>query len=143
MAPRFGFSIDEAEMAPGTVGVLVEDTPRLNTAHVRPFVWAILLYRGAVHSWEVVNALSAVCGVDNMRTPDDCDLDEERTHAEICTDEVLGEMVLEGLLEYSEEKDIWVLRYSAPSVPAVITAVAGVDGTMPKHYLLEMARRER
>lgn len=140
MKRQFGFSIEEAEIAPGTVGVLMEDTPKLTTAHVRPFVWAILLYRGAVHSWEVVNALSAVCGVDNMRISDDYDLDEERNQAEICTDTVLAEMVLEGLLEYNEEKDIWVLRYSNTATPTVIKAVAGVNGSMPKHYILEMGK---
>ena len=140
MKRQFGFSIEEAEIAPGTVGVLMEDTPKLTTAHVRPFVWAILLYRGAVHSWEVVNALSAVCGVDNMRISDDYDLDEERTQAEISVDTVLAEMVLEGLLEYNEDKDIWVLRYSPQATPTVIKAVAGVNGSMPKHYILEMGK---
>lgn len=140
MTNRFGFTLEEAELCPGTVGVLIEDTPKLTTAHVRPFIWSILLYRGAVHSWEVVNALSAVCGVDNMRISDDYGDDEERTQAQICTDIALAEMVMENLLEYNEEKDIWVLRYSAPAVPAVIKAVAGVNGSMPKHFLLEMGR---
>ena len=37
----------EALMAPGTVGLLWDETPGLTVAHVRPFVWAILMYRGA------------------------------------------------------------------------------------------------
>lgn len=127
----------EAELAPGTTGALIEDTPQLTTAHVRPFVWAVLLYRGAVHSWEVVNSLSAVCSVEDMKTHDEDE--DERTWAEVCVDTVLAEMTIEGLLEYSEDKDLWVLRYSPYAVPTVIKAVAGVNGRMPQHFLLEMA----
>ena len=138
MKRQFGFSIEEAEMCPGTVGaVLFDDQPRLTAAHVRPFVWAILLYRGAVHSWEVVNALSAVCSIEDMKEMDEDE--DERTWAEACTDEVLAEMLIEGLLDYNEAKDIWVLRYSNAAVPQVIKAVAGVDGQMPKHFVVEMA----
>ena len=135
-----GFSLEEATICPGTLGAMIEDQPRLTQAHVRPFVWAVLLYRGAVHSWEVVNALSAVCSVDDMRIAEDNDPEDDRSWAEVVTEEVLGEMVLEGLLDYNDEKDIWVLRYSTPVLPKVLTAVAGVNGRMPQHFLLEMGK---
>lgn len=129
-------------MAPGTTGsaIMFDDQPRLNQAHVRPFVWAILLYRGAVHSWEVVNALSAVCSAEDMKIAEENDLDDDRTWAEVVTNEVLAEMVFEGLLDYNEEKDIWVLRYSNAAVPTVIKAVAGVNASMPKHFIMEMGQ---
>ena len=46
---QFGFRVEEAEVAPGTLGLLYDETPELNFSDVRPFVWAILLYRGAVN----------------------------------------------------------------------------------------------
>lgn len=140
MKRMLGFTIEDAEICPGTTGVLIEEQPRLTHAHVRPFVWAVLLYRGAVHSWEVVNALSAVCSIEDMKISDDNDDDDDRTWAEIVVNEVLGEMVVEGLLEYSDDKDIWVLRYNSKNLPTVLTAVSGIDGRMPQHFLLEMGR---
>lgn len=128
-----------AAVAPGTTGALFDDTPRLTTAAVRPFVWAILMFRTGVHSWEVVNALSAVCSTEDMKAESE-NLDDDRTAAEILVDQVLGEMTAEGLLDYNDEKDIWVLRYSHQAVPVVITAVAGVNGRMPQHFLFEMEK---
>ena len=130
-------NIYEAEMAPGTTGALIDDTPKLTTATVRPFVWSILMFRTGVKSWEVVNALSAVCSVEDMKVHDEDE--EERTWAEICVDTVIAEMVIEGLLDYNDEEDMWVLRYSPQVLPTVIKAVAGVNGRMPQHFLLEMA----
>ncbi len=132
------FTLEQAELAPGTVGAVFDDTPKLTTALVRPFLWAVLMFRTAIKSHEVVHALSAVCSTEDLKIDED---DEEgRTWAEICVDEVLGEMTSEGLLRYNSEKDFWVLRYSRANVPTVIKAVAGVNGRMPSHFQLEMAQ---
>ena len=138
---QFGFSIHESEIAPGTTGAMIEDQPKITTAHVRPFVWAILMFRTGVSCWEVINALSAVCSTEDTKI-DDYD-DDARTWLEICVEEVLAEMTIEGLLRYNEEKDVWVLAYSAKNVPTVIKAVSGVNGSMPNHFLLEMAQEAR
>ena len=135
------FTLEEAEMAPGTTGAVFDETPRLTTAVVRPFVWAVLMFRTAIKSHEVVHALSAVCSTEDLKI-DDYD-EDGRTWAEICVDEVLGEMTSEGLLRYNSEKDFWVLRYSPVNVPTVIKAVAGVNGRMPSHFQLEMAQEGR
>ena len=141
MTRQFGFTIEESEIAPGTTGPVFEETPRLTTAVVRPYVWAILMHRTGVRSHEVVNALSAVCSLDDMRIANE-DLDD-RTWAEVCVDEVLGEMVIEGLLDYNDAEDLWVLRYSRNAVPTVVKAVSGVNGRMPAHFLFEMAQENR
>ena len=57
----FGFNIEEAEVAPGTLGLLYDSTPQLTTADVKPFVWAILLFRGAVVKSEVIGAITPIC----------------------------------------------------------------------------------
>ena len=54
-------TIEEAEVAPGTLGLLYDDTPQLTTADVRPFIWAVLLFRGAVKRHEVVGAITPMC----------------------------------------------------------------------------------
>ena len=59
---QFGFRIEEVEVAPGTLGLLYDETPELTTADIRPFIWAILLYRGAVKKHEAVGAVTPLCG---------------------------------------------------------------------------------
>ena len=61
-------NIEESEMAPGYCGLLFDDTPLLTQAHVRAFVWPILLYRGAVRPHEVVGAISQVCSTEDLKT---------------------------------------------------------------------------
>jgi len=78
---NFGFRIEEAEVAPGTLGLLYDETPQLTTAHIRPFIWAILLYRGAVKSHEIVGAVTPICGHSELYAgwSDDLDLTDNRT----------------------------------------------------------------
>ena len=73
---------EEALMAPGTTGLLWDETPALHTAHVRPFVWAVLMYRGACRPSEVVAAISQVCSVEDLKAGMD-DEEDERSHVEI------------------------------------------------------------
>ena len=136
--------IDQAEMCPGTTGLLIDETPPLSTAHVRPFVWAVLLYRGAATVHEIVHAVSAICGTEDLKIAnwDEADEEEERSWAEYCAEKVLGEMVAEGLCRYNWDKDIWVLDVGANkrNVPTVIAAVSTLNARMPQHFLLDMER---
>lgn len=132
----------EAEMAPGTTGLLIDETPPLSTAHVRPFVWAVLLYRGAATVHEVVHAVSAICSTEDLKIAnwDEADEEDDRSWAEYCVESVLGEMVAEGLCRYNWDKDIWVLDVGANkrNVPTVIAAVSTLNARMPQHFLLDM-----
>ena len=138
----FGLNIEEAEIAPGSLGLLFDETPEMTTADVRPFVWAILLYRGAVRTNEVVGAITPLCGLSELHSgwSDDLDLEDNRTRLEWLVQEVLGDMVAEGLLRLSTE-DLWVLNASDRHLPKVITAVAGINGSLPAHYVLERETR--
>ena len=135
----FGFNIEEAEIAPGTVGLLFDETPTMTTADIRPFVWAILLYRGAVSTKEVVGAVTPLCGHSELYSgwSEDLDLEDSRTRLEWLVQEVLGDMTAKGLLRFSTKADIWVLNSSDKFLPDVIKAVAGIDGSLPAHYILE------
>ena len=136
---NFGFRIEEAEIAPGTLGLLYDKTPILTTADIRPFVWAIALFRKAVRKSEVVGCITPVCAHSELYSgwSDDLDHEDPRTRLEWLVDEVLGEMVSTGLLEYDEEDDLWVLSSSDEHLPTVIKAVAGIDGSLPQQYILE------
>ena len=136
---QFGFRIEEAEVAPGTLGLLYDSTAELTTADVRPFVWALLLFRGAVKKSEVVGAITPACAHSELYSGWSEFLDEEdnRTRLEYLVEEVLGDMTAAGLLRYSMKADLWVLNSSDKHLPTVIKAVAGIDGSLPQHYVLE------
>jgi len=136
------FSIEEAELAPGTLGLLFDETPRLTTADVKPFVWAILLYRGAVRAHEVVGALTPICAHAELYSGWSEDLDDDRTRLEFLVDEVLGDMTAQAILRYSSKADLWVLEAGEDKrhLPTIIKAVAGIDGSLPKHLIMELER---
>ena len=128
---------EEALMAPGTVGLLWDETPELTAAHVRPFVWAILMYRGACRPSEVEAAIAQVCSVEELKTELYDDGDEELTRVEYLVGQVMAEFIAEGLCRYNDEKDIWVL--TAKDVTKLINVAAAIDGQLPKHVLQEVA----
>ena len=133
------FSIEEAEVAPGTLGLLFDETPRLTLADVRPFIWAILLYRGAIRTNEAVGAITPLCAHAELYSgwSEDLDLEDNRTRLEWLVQEVLGDMTAKGLLRFSTKGDLWVLNSSDKFLPEVIKAVAGIDGSLPTHYVFE------
>ena len=139
----FGFNIEEAEIAPGTIGLLYDETPSLTLADVRPFVWAILLYRKGIRSEEAVGAITPLCAHSELYSgwSDELDIDDDRTRLEALVEEVLGDMTAEGLLDYDPEEDLWVLNSSDRHLPTVIKAVAGINGSLPAHYILERETR--
>lgn len=139
---------EESEMAPGYCGLLFDETPLLTQAHVRSFVWPILLYRGAVRPHEVAASIAAVCSTEDMKTgawdPLEGDY-SDRTRVEILVDEVLGEMVNEGLCRYNPERDIWVLNLgeNKENLPKIIGVVCSLDSAMPHHLLADMSIADR
>lgn len=139
---------EESEVAPGTTGLLFDDTPLLTHAHVRAFVWPILLYRGAVRPCEVIAAVSAVCSVEDLKVGAWSALEgdyTDRTRVELLLDEVLGEMVGSRILRYNEEEDLWVLTLgeNRQNVPKVINVVTALDAMMPHHLLADLAAEDR
>jgi hypothetical protein len=138
----FGFSIEEAEVAPGTLGLLYDDTPALTTADVKPFVWSILLFRRAVRACEVVGAITAVCAHSELYSgwSDFLEDDDDRTRLEYLVDEVIGDMTAQGLLRYDTKDDLWSLQLGKNNrnLPEIIKAIAGTGGSMPQHLLMEL-----
>ena len=140
------FTIDQAEIAPGTTGLLIDETPRLTLASVRPFVWSSLLYRTAVRPSEIVSLVSVLCSVEDLKVAawEEADSEETRSWAEYLAEEVLGDMLSSGLCRYNSEEDLWVLTAgeNRRNVPEIIAAVSSLNGEMPKHLLLELSKEK-
>lgn len=139
---QWGNSIEEAEVAPGTLGLLYDSTPKLTTADVKPFVWSILLFRRAVRPSEVVGAITPICAHSELYSGWSDFLDDEdyRTRLEFLVDEVIGDMTSQGILRYDLEHDIWELDpgENNRNLPEIIKAIAGIGGSMPQHLVMEM-----
>ena len=132
----------------GSVGPFIDDRPLLTHARIKPYVVAILMHRGAVRSCEVVSALIPHCaevdtkigmwdGVEGYEN-------ENRPRVDILVEEVLGEMVFEGILRYNETCDLWVLSLGAKrqNLPRIINWMSAMGGQLPPHLLIEMSRDE-
>ncbi len=138
----------EDEMAPGFCGLLFDDTPLLTQAHVRSFVWPILLYRGAVRPSEVIGAIAQVCSTEDLKTGAwDPLLGDygERSRVELLVDEVMGELISDGTCRYNADLDIWVLTLgkNRVNVHKVINVVTALDGALPHHLLADLSEDER
>lgn len=128
---------------PGCVGTLIDETPMLTTAHVRPYIIALLLHRCAVKYHEIIATISPHCRQEDLivgawdpMTQDYC----EGTRLESLVDEVLGEMTGDQLLRYNDEKDMWVLQVKHMS--QIINWVSATGGQLPKHLLMEMSAEQ-
>lgn len=135
----FGFQIEEAEIAPGTLGLLYDDIPQLTTADVRPFVWAVLLFRHGVKKSEIIGAITQVCAHSELYSgwSDFLEDGDDRTRLEWLVEEVLGDMVASGLVRFSFHDELWVLNSDDKFVSQVIGAAAGVNGSLPQGYIME------
>lgn len=131
------------EIAPGACGLLMDDVPLLMTSHVRPYVIATLLHRGAVRRSEVVGCLMPHCSSNDLKVggwdPVDDDYCDD-TRAEKLVDEVLGDFVSEGLLRYNELQDLWVL--TGDKISTIISWVAALDAKLPHHLSIELSRQQ-
>jgi hypothetical protein len=140
----FGFQLEEAEICPGTTGLLIDEIPRLTLSTVRPFVWSALLYRTAVRPSEIVSLVSVLCSPEDLKVGawEEAEADETRSWAEYLAEEVLGDMLAAGLCRYNEEEDLWVLSAgeNRRNVPEIIAAVSSLNAELPKHLLLELSK---
>lgn len=103
-----------------------------------------LLHRGAVSFEEILAAIIPHCAQIDLKVGaygemDDCDPDKSRL--ELLVEEVLGEMVGNGLLRYNEERDLWVLRVGQNNcnLTTIINWVSTLGGQLPHHVLMEIS----
>jgi hypothetical protein len=132
-----------SEFIPGAVGALVDEVPMLTTGHVKPYIIASLLHRGAVKSHEVLAAITPHCCMDDLKVGGWDPLDNdycEGTRLEKLVDKVLDEFVTQKLVRYNEKQDLWVLI--PDNLSTVISWVAALGAPIPQHLLSEMSRQQ-
>jgi hypothetical protein len=131
------------EVAPGACGLLIDENPPLTAAHIKPYIVAILLHRGAVKESEIAACLVSHCCQDDLKVGAWDSFDEEYcdcTRLEKLIDDVLGEYVSEGILRYNEEREMWVL--TGGQIPTVISWAAALGSKIPQHLSLELSRQQ-
>jgi hypothetical protein len=131
-------------LPPGCVGALIDDVPLLTAAHVRPYVVASLLHRGAVRHTEIIASLIPHCSNADLIVGGWDPFDEdycENTRAEKLVDEVLAEFLIEGLVRYNDEKELWVLTSS--NLSRVISWAAALGAKLPGHLLSDMSKAQK
>lgn len=138
-------SPENAHNIPGGVGPLIEDLPLATHASVKPYIIAILLNRGAVSFGEVISCMIPHCSSIDLKlgawdSIENCDI-SDKTRLELIVEEVLGEMVAQGILRYNEDKDLWVLQAGANKrhLPEIINWVSATSGQLPHHLLAELS----
>jgi hypothetical protein len=130
-------NITEGEMAPGSIGPLIDDLPLLTHAMVRPYVVAIVLHRGAVRPSEVYCALNPHATTSDLQVGAWSALAGDyidSTRMELIVDEVLGEFVANKLLRYNGDQDLWVADESY-GLSYWVTKVAELNAQAPLHLL--------
>lgn len=127
---------DESELAPGSLGPLLDEVPLLTHAMVRPYVIAAVLHRGAVRAQELYAALTPHCAISDLQTGAWSALEGDyvdNTRLELIVGEVLGEFVEAQHLRYNEEQDLWVAHENA--LIYWVTKVSELDAQLPRHLL--------
>lgn len=132
----------DPSLLPGAVGPLIDDVPLVTHAHIKPYIIAILLHRGAVAFNEVLAAVVPHCAQIDLKVGaygEFPDCDPEMTRVEMIIEEVLGEMVSAQLVRYNENLDIWVLSIGQnnQNLTTIVNWVSALGGQLPHHLLLE------
>lgn len=131
------------EFIPGFVGAFVDELPVLMAGHVRPYIIASLLHRGAVKSHEVLAAITPHCCMDDLKVGGWDPLDSEYcdgTRLEKLVNKVLNELMTEGLIRYNQKQDLWVLI--PDNLTTIISWAATLGAPLPQHLLGEMSRQQ-
>jgi hypothetical protein len=132
-----------SEVAPGAVGAFIDDMPPLTHAEIKPFVIAILLRRGGVAPYEVVAAMTPHCRQEDTKVGGWDPIDEDWTEGtllEKMVDQVFGEMVAQGEIEYSTERNVW--KPTPRSLGKVITWCSCMGAKIPAHLFMDLGLHE-
>lgn len=132
-----------ASDVPGYCGPLSDDRPRVTVARARPFLWAVLLWRGAVRREELVALLSILAPTDDLRLGVfdalHGQLDEQRNRLEVTADWALGEEVGAGRLRVRSD-DLYVLTLEG--LTQAIAATCTLNAQLPDHLLTEQVKAQ-
>lgn len=126
---------DDLHALSGMVGtVMFDESPRMNPARVRPFVFAILLLRGAVRAEEVIASLSCHAHPDDLRA-----WDSEATQLELVVAHTLAGLIKRRILR-DRGDGLFVLSSTPEACRNAISITAALDAQLPDHLLQEVGR---
>lgn len=135
-------SIRQASEAPGYCGPLADDRPHITVAWIKPFIWAVLLYRSAVRRDEVLACLAPLVPTDDLRCGVFDSLlgyeREDRNLLELRLDAALADEVEAKRLRYNSQKDLYVLT-GDEGKRAAISCACSMNSQLPFHLLDEDA----
>ena len=114
--------------------LLFDVTPRINPARVRPFIFAILLLRGAVRAEEVISSLAPHVHPDDLRA-----WDSEATQLELVVSHAIQNLVKKRILR-DRGDGLFVLDSTSEATARAITATSALDAQLPDHLLQEVGR---
>lgn len=120
----------------GCVGDLItfDVTPRVNPARVRPFIFSVLLLRGAVRLQEVVGSMTPHVHPDDLRV-----WDTDATQLELVVSYALQGLVKKRVLRENAD-GLFVLDSTPEATRRAITATSALDAQLPDHLLQEVGR---
>lgn len=112
--------------------VLFDVTPRINPARVRPFIFAVLLLRGAVREEEVLSSLAPHVHPDDLRS-----WDSEATQLELVVAHAISGLIKKRILR-DRGDGLYVLSNTPEATRQAITATSALDAQLPDHLLQEV-----
>lgn len=131
--------LPDDDMPAGSVGQLVtfDLTPRANPARARPFIFSVLLLRGAVRASEVIDSMAPHVHPDDLRS-----WDVEATQLELVVTHAIQGLIKKRVLrEHSHIPGVYVLDNTPEAARRAITATSALDAQLPDHLLQEVGRQ--
>ncbi len=121
----------------GCVGdvFLFDESPKLTPARVRPFVFAVLLLRGAVRTDEVLGAVNIHAHPEDIRS-----WEAEATQAELVVAATIFGLVQKGILR-DRGDGLFVLDSTPQALRTAISITSALDAQLPDHLLQEAGAR--
>ena len=115
--------------------VMFDLTPRLNPARVRPFIFSILLLRGAVRIDEVLSSVAVHVHPDDIRS-----WDSEATQAELVVTHAMHGLVKKKILRERHD-GLFVLNNTPEAIRTAISVTSALDAQLPDHLLQEVGQQ--
>lgn len=125
-------SLRRAADIPGYCGPLADERPQVQDIHIRPFVWAHLLWTCGVRVEELLHSVSHLCRSDDLKT-----YTSEISRLEAVVKSVLTEFLDTGILRLRPD-GLYVLNI--PAGLSLATSVAcATNSQIPPHAIYDLA----